>query len=126
MLIFTLGNERQRRQIHHREGPIEFGRLQQGQGTRVVVDDPYTSRDQLRVEEVDGEIRIQNLGSPITMPDGSQLSAGAAQKFVPPVRVAFGRSTLDIGLIPNEENAVGPGSTMQTIARPMAAESATP
>ena len=126
MLIFTLGNERQRRQIHHREGPIEFGRLQQGQGTRVVVDDPYTSRDQLRVEEVEGEIRIQNLGSPITMPDGTQLAAGSAHKFVPPVRVAFGRSTLDIGLIPNEEDAVGPGSSMQTIARPIAADSHTP
>ena len=25
MLIFTLANERQRKQIHHAEGPIEFG-----------------------------------------------------------------------------------------------------
>ena len=74
MLLFTLANERQKKQFQHREGPIEFGRLQQGQAARIVVEDPYTSRDQIRVEELsDGGVRIQNLGSPVTLPDGTQL-----------------------------------------------------
>jgi adenylate cyclase len=123
MLIFTLANERQRRQIHHQVGPIEFGRLQQGHCARIVVDDPFTSRDQLRIEELeDGEVRIQNLGGPITLPDGQQLHVGGARRFLPPVRVVFGRSTLDIGAIPQDDIA---GSSMQTIARPVAADTRT-
>ena len=74
MLLFTLANERQRRSIQHNEGPIEFGRLQQGQCARIVVDDPFTSRDQLRIEELPGgEVRVANLGSPVTLPDGTSL-----------------------------------------------------
>ena len=125
MLIFTLANERQRRQIHHQEGPIEFGRLQQGHCARVVVDDPYTSRDQLRVEEIaGGEVRLQNLGATVTLPDGSQLNGSEARPFQPPIRVVFGRSTLDISAIPDEEGDA-PASSMQTIARPVAADAAT-
>jgi len=117
MLLFTLANERQRRSIQHIDGPIEFGRLQQGQCARIVVDDPFTSRDQLRIEELPtGEVRVANLGSPVTLPDGSQLNVGAARRFTPPVRLVFGCSTLEIGLIPNADAA--PSTGMQTIARP--------
>ena len=123
MLLFTLSNERQKKQYQHREGPIEFGRLQQGTNARIVVEDPYTSRDQVRVEELaDGGVRIQNLGSPVTLPDGTQLNGGAAKRFVPPLRIVFGRSTLDIGLIPNEDNEKI-ASSLQTISKPVAAES---
>ena len=73
MLLFTLANERQKKQYQHLQAPMEFGRLQQGQSARILVEDPYTSRDQLRVEELpDGNVRLHNLGSPVTMPDGSQ------------------------------------------------------
>jgi adenylate cyclase len=120
MLLFTLGNERQRKQFQHPAGPIEFGRMQQGKCARIVVEDPYTSRDQLRVEEIDGEVRIQNLGAAVTISDGTQLNAGGARRFTPPLRVIFGRTTLDIGLIPNEDQVA---SNLQTIAKPLAAES---
>ncbi|HZN36124.1 MAG TPA: adenylate/guanylate cyclase domain-containing protein [Pirellulaceae bacterium] len=116
MLLFTLANERQRRSIQHNEGPIEFGRLQQGQCARIVVDDPFTSRDQLRIEELPtGDIRVANLGSPVTLPDGTQLNVGAARRFTPPVRLVFGCSTLEVGLIPSAD---APSTGMQTIARP--------
>src|SRR5262245_46416869 len=112
MLLFTLANERQRRSFQHSEGPIEFGRLQQGTCARIVVDDPFTSRDQLRIEELPtGDIRVANLGSPVTMPDGSQLHVGAARRFTPPVRLVFGCTTLEVGLIP-EADAAGTGSGM--------------
>ena len=122
MLLFTLANERQRRSIQHNEGPIEFGRLQQGQCARIVVDDPFTSRDQLRIEELPtGDVRVANLGSPVTLADGSQLNVGAARRFTPPVRLVFGCTTLEIGLIP-EADVPGTGSGMQTIARPGGAD----
>jgi adenylate cyclase len=123
VLLFTLANERQKKQYQHRDGPMEFGRLQQGQCARIVVEDPYTSRDQLRVEEVaDGTVRVHNLGSPITLPDGTQLTAGNSKQLVPPLRVVFGRSTLDIGLIPNED-ADSVSSSLRTIKKPVASES---
>jgi adenylate cyclase len=123
VLLFTLSNERQKKQFQHREGPIEFGRLQQGHSARIVVEDPYTSRDQLRIEELpDGGVRLENLGSAITLPDGTQLPSGGTKRLVPPVRVVFGRTTLDIGLIPNEDtNQVG--SSLQTISKPLAGDS---
>jgi adenylate cyclase len=122
VLLFTLSNERQKKQYQHREGPIEFGRLQQGQCARVLVEDPYTSRDQVRLEELpSGEVQLQNLGSPLTLPDGSQLASGGARRFTPPLRIIFGRSTLDIGLIPNEDHE--PGGDLQTISRPVASDS---
>lgn len=123
MLLFTVANERQRKQYQHREGPIEFGRLQQGQCARIVVEDPYTSRDQVRIEELPGgQIKIHNLGSAVTLPDGSQLASSSTRQFVPPLRIVFGRTTLDIGLIPNED-ADSARSSLHTLSKPVAAES---
>ncbi len=123
MLLFTVANERQRKQYQHREGAIEFGRLQQGVCARIVVEDPYTSRDQARIEEVPGgQIKISNLGSAITLPDGTQLPAGNTRQFVPPIRIIFGRTTLDIGLIPNED-ADGMRSSLHTLSKPLASDS---
>ena len=65
MLHITLANDRQRRQIVHEAGPIEFGRLPKPGCEQIVVDDPYTSREQLRLEELPtGDVRIHNFGSP--------------------------------------------------------------
>lgn len=123
MLLFTVANERQRKQYQHREGPIEFGRLQQGTCARIVVEDPYTSRDQARIEELPGgQVRIHNLGSAVTLPDGTQLPAGITREFTPPLRIIFGRTTLDIGLIPNEDTD-GMRSSLHTLNKPVAAES---
>src|SRR5207237_10517906 len=86
------------------------------------VEEPDTSRDQVRVEELpDGNVRIQTLGSPITLPDGSPLSAGGAKQFTPPLRIVFGRTTLDIGLIPNED-ANQPRSSLHTLSKPLASD----
>src|SRR5947207_15280349 len=102
---------------------MEFGRLQQGQCARIVVEDPYTSRDQLRVEELpDGNVRLHNLGSPLTLPDGSQLASGSTKQLTPPMRVVFGRTTLDVGLIPNED-ADSVSSSLRTIGKPLAGDS---
>jgi hypothetical protein len=121
--LFTLANERQKKQYQHLQGPMEFGRLQQGQCARIVVEDPYTSRDQVRIEELpDGNVRIQTLGSPVTLPDGSQLGTGNAKQFTPPLRIVFGRSTLDIGVIPNEDDTQ-PRSSLQTLNKPVASDS---
>jgi adenylate cyclase len=119
MLFFLLANERQRKQIQHAHGPIEFGRRPVEGQARVVVEDPFTSRDQLRVEELSGgAIRLTNLGStPVMLTDGSSLAGGQQRQVAPPLRIVFGRTTLDVSLIPNDEAAAAP---LQTIAAPVA------
>ena len=116
MLNMTLANDRQRQEIVHDRGPLEFGRLPKPNCQQIVVDDPYTSREQLRVEELrTGDVRVHNLGAPITLPDGSLLPSGHGKTLIAPVRIAFGTSTLDIAVAPTDDVY---STSMQTIAKP--------
>jgi adenylate cyclase len=104
MLQIALANERQRRQVTHEGGPLEFGRLAKPScDFHIVVDDPYTSREQVRLEELDnGDVRIHNLGSPITLPDGSKLPTGKSINLISPARIAFGTTTAEIVVVPKD------------------------
>lgn len=104
MLQLTLANERQQRQITHEGGPLEFGRLPKPNcDFQIVVDDPYTSREQVRLEELEtGDVRVINLGSPITLPDGSKLPTGQAINLIVPARILFGTSALDLAVSPKD------------------------
>ncbi len=104
MLQITLANERQQRQIAHEGGPLEFGRLPKANCEhQIVVDDPYTSREQVRLEELDsGDVRVVNLGSPITLPDGSKLPTGQSLNLIVPARIAFGTTALDLAVVPKD------------------------
>ena len=104
MLQITLANERQQRQITHEEGPLEFGRLPKPNcDYQIVVDDPYTSREQVRLEELaSGDVRVINLGSPIVLPDGSKLPTGQAINLIVPTRITFGTSALDVTVLPKD------------------------
>jgi adenylate cyclase len=124
MLHLTLANDRQRRQIVHESGPLEFGRLPKPGCEQIVVDDPYTSREQLRIEELkSGDVRITNLGSPIVLQDGSKLPSGQVRTFIAPLRIGFGTTTLEIGVVPADDAFA---SSMHTIARPMMSAGSTP
>jgi adenylate cyclase len=124
MLHLTLANDRQRRQIVHEGGPLEFGRLPKPGCEQIVVDDPYTSREQLRLEELpSGDVRITNLGSPIVLSDGTKLPSGQERTFIAPLRIGFGTTTLEIGVVPRDDAFA---SSMHTIARPMMSAGSTP
>ena len=52
----------------------------------MVIDDPFVSRDQLRVTEVEGRLRVENLSrhTPIHIVGGNgQLEVAAAARFRP-------------------------------------------
>lgn len=124
MLIFTLKNERQSRQVRHEGGPIEFGRGPERELPRIVVEDRYTSRDQMRVEELpSGDVRVTNLGAPITVGDGSQIASGDARQLMAPTQLAFGYTTLQIGVIPKLDDPFT--NSLQTISRPAKLDSKT-
>src|SRR5262249_28826905 len=65
MLLFHISNKRERQQLEHSTGPIEFGRgprTPDGPKRYVIRDDLCVSRDHVRVEEVQpGKVRIDNL-----------------------------------------------------------------
>ena len=48
MLHIWVSNSTQQVEFDHEDGPLEYGRAQ-GDGPRVVLEDRYVSRDQLRV-----------------------------------------------------------------------------
>ncbi len=117
MLIFTLANERQRRTIQHASGPLEFGRGPEREIPRVVVEDRFTSRDQLLVKELpSGDVQVENLGSTvITVSDGTELNSQESRALVAPIRLNFGYTSLDIGVIPDEAPSLD--SSMQSLSR---------
>jgi adenylate cyclase len=117
MLFLTLANEQQRRQIQHERGPVELGRGPEREIPRIIVEDPYTSRDQIRLEELpSGEVMVTNLGGAVSVVGGAKLEQGQARALAPPARLSFGCTTLEIGMIPTDEEPQD--SSLQTISRP--------
>jgi adenylate cyclase len=99
MLVISITNDKQTKQVEHESGPIEFGRGLQREVPRLVIEDVHVSRDQLRVEELPGSrVRLENLSNkiPITLPDGSTVPMGGSREFDLPVRVFAGQTWFDI------------------------------
>lgn len=116
MLHLTLSNERQKQNVQHPRGPLEFGRGPQREVVRVIVEDRYVSRDQLRLEELStGRVRVLNLGAPMLLGDGSSFDTGETRELASPFRLTFGYSTLDVEReVPIEDY----GPSLQSIAPP--------
>jgi hypothetical protein len=100
MLLLLLVEDRTPRRIEHGAGPIELGRGP-GRGgiARVLVEDPHVSRDQMRVEGLDGgRVRIENLSRtcPIRLADGTTIAPGETRVLALPVRLSIGQVSLEI------------------------------
>jgi adenylate cyclase len=76
-----------RQEFIHPHGPIEFGRGP-GRGVqRHVIDAPFVSRDQMRVEELaTGLVRVANLSwtNAITLVGGDAIGLGQSRELPPP------------------------------------------
>ncbi len=106
MLSILLTNEKQNEQIEHEAGPLEFGRGPQLAARRILVDDIYTSKHQLRVEELDnGRARLQNLSTRtrIELNDLSAIQPGECRDVALPVQLTFGATNLRIDAASQEE-----------------------
>ncbi|HEY4308044.1 MAG TPA: adenylate/guanylate cyclase domain-containing protein [Pirellulales bacterium] len=117
MLRVTIHNNRQQRQISHAAGPLEFGRVLQGSLERVVIDDPFVSRDQLRVTETQGRLRVENLSqhTPVhVIGCEAQLGVNSNRDFDLPLEVTIGTTRIRFEVEPNQD---GPRS-WQTILKP--------
>ncbi len=99
MLMFSIFNSRERQQLRHASGPIEFGRgPRRGSVPRVMIQDAYVSKDHLRAErQPGGELRVENLSTkqPINLAAGPVPPGGSAL-VRPPVRMVIGDTTIDV------------------------------
>jgi adenylate cyclase len=122
MLYVTIANSRQNSRLQHAQGPLEFGRGPRRDVERLIVEDRYTSRDQLRIEELpDGRLRVANLGGQTAISTGKVLATGEECEVELPVRISFGYTTLDV-LSPPERGAGD--SLLRTIDVPLGQERA--
>ena len=93
MLRFNVNNVRERLQLEHAHGPLEFGRgPKRGNIARCMVQDGYVSKDHVRVEaSPTGEIRVDNLSTkqPIVIAVGA-IPPGGWAMLHPPMRLGIG------------------------------------
>ncbi len=100
-------------------GPLVFGRDPVGGVDRCVLQDPFVSRSQLKVEELpNGRVRFENLSQTnrITFADGSILETGTNCERTPPVRVTIGQTLIDVSLA---EPVVNVPDSLRTISQPV-------
>jgi adenylate cyclase len=81
-------------------GPFEFGRAPpQGGVPRLVIDDGFVSRNQLRVEELpSGRIRVENLSTrtPVTLADRTEIAGTETRELPLPISIAVGNTVIAI------------------------------
>lgn len=129
MLKIIINSPQQQEKLDHPGGPLEFGRGPPGGLPRIILQDKYVSRDQLRVQEhAGGLLHIENLsqGKPVRMPDGSDLAIGGVGIFAVPLTLSVGLTQITIQRIAGSESD-GPDEPLQdsgflTIAQPALAQ----
>jgi adenylate cyclase len=117
MLHVSIVDKHGRRQLDHPGGPLEFGRVPQPGTARIVVDDPFVSRDQLRItEDALGGLQLENLSSrtPVHLADGRVIATQATAQATLPVALSVGATRIEISA---GDDRAGPDS-WQTIFRP--------
>jgi signal transduction histidine kinase len=119
MLRCYVSNERERQQLDHAGGLLEFGRgVQRHNVARCVIQDPYVSKDHVRVEELTGaRIRVENLSQrgPIDVPPGASIPPGGTLEVPLPVQLKVGDTLIDIESA--QDDAIERGS-LATVASP--------
>ena len=99
MLQVVVRSEGQEWSFDHRGGPLEFGRGPSGDARRCFLDDPFVSRDHVRVtEEVPGSLAIVNLShtSSIHLGDGTEIPAGRERRLSAPLELRIGQTEISL------------------------------
>lgn len=119
MIRVKVANEKQHNSLDHPRGALEFGRGPQRELARIVVDDAFCSRDQLRVEELPGNrLRVENLSSKnaVSISTGDVLAVGNCTEVDLPVRLAVGKTSVEIS---TDAPPLPDGSLMTVMHQPV-------
>jgi adenylate cyclase len=119
MLRIRVANTKQTQEVEHATGPLEFGRGPQRGIKRIIIDDDYVSRDQMRVEELpDGWLRVENLSlrTRIDTLSGVTIDIGQQRDLDLPVCLTVGYTRIEVEPVTDDalENA-----SLQTISEPL-------
>ena len=99
MLRFHVHNARERQQLEHASGPIEFGRgPRRNSVPRCTIQDAYVSKDHVRIEELpSGQVKVENLSTkqPIVLAD-RVIAPGGGEMLHAPLRLGIGDSFIDV------------------------------
>ncbi len=124
--LVVVNPEQQHERFQFDSGPIELGRENPRTIPRVVVNDRFTSRHQVLIDDAaDGQLRVENItdnpGRPVRISNGIILTNGEKAFVTPPVRLFFGKTTVDLqcGEEPTQLEA-----SLQSIQRTILAPSA--
>src|SRR5439155_7771933 len=100
MLRCYISNERERQQIEHAQGPLELGRgPKRGDVARCTHQEPYVSKDHVRIEEVSAtKVRVENLSQkqPIWLSPTTSIQPAARFDLDLPASLTVGDSHIDI------------------------------
>jgi signal transduction histidine kinase len=99
MLRFHVHNAREKQQLEHASGPIEFGRgPRRNNVPRCIIQDAYVSKDHVSIEELPtGQLRVLNLSTkqPVVLADRA-IPPGGSEMLHAPLRLGVGDSFIDI------------------------------
>ena len=101
--------------FEHASGPLEIGREPRSGAVRRVIDDPYISKDQLRIEELPGgRLRVENLSAKVAAraADGTQIAPGTTFVLHLPARLTVGMTLIEVSLDPTKDD-----DALRTVAR---------
>lgn len=100
MLYCFVNTNNEMLQMQHKSGPLEFGRgPKRNNVARCVVQDPYVSKDHVRVcETTPGNIHILNLSGkqPIWLSEQDTIAPGQEREIELPIRIGIGDSFVEI------------------------------
>lgn len=98
-LLIDVVNAQQRNHLEHAAGPLEFGRGPEQKCKRVVIDDMFVSRDQLRIAELPGgRVRLENLSTrnALELSGGPSIAAAQSREVSPPIELSVGKTRIVI------------------------------
>ena len=119
MIRVYITNNTEQTKFEHASGQLEFGRGPKRDVPRCVIQDPFVSKDQLRIEELtEGQLRLENLSGKNTIRVNDAILGFGASRSVPlPVRLSVGDTLIDIEVAQTEEAI--PRDMLHTVAGPV-------
>ena len=116
MLQVVVRSEGQEWAFEHLGGPLEFGRGPAGEARRCYLNDPFVSRDHLRIlEDESGSLSVANLShtSSVHLGDGSEIATGQERQVSAPLQLRIGQTEILI-----ERSAALPVREIEVAAEP--------
>jgi len=119
MLRVYVINQHESRDFEHKEGPLEFGRGPERQAARCVINDPFVSKDQLRISTpMPGRIKLENLSgrNPLRLGEDQLIAPGEVMDTRLPARITIGKTLIELS---EDTGEVRDSSLLRTIDQPI-------